>query len=173
MSFPTVHLYKGLDLPHVYSCSGASALHSLAPPYLATTGPLSSQVQLPLKWGTDRIVLITCLLISAISLMLLSSPRMPSSLLLVKTHSHSHGWHNPISSTKPLTPLSTGLKWHQITRFFGFSGGNINPAENSVRQKCPTAASMPLQESGKPRDPCLTWHCFQLKFYTLYLVLIC
>lgn len=33
---------------------------------------------------------------------------------------------------------------------------NISPAGKSVRQKCPTAASLPVQGSGEPRDPGLT-----------------
>lgn len=33
---------------------------------------------------------------------------------------------------------------------------NISPAKNSVRQKSPTPANLPQQESGEPRDPRLT-----------------
>lgn len=61
-----VRLYSGplqrIDLPHTLSCSGASALHSLALPCLSNRGPFSAQIQLPLTWGSDRIVPITCLL---------------------------------------------------------------------------------------------------------------
>lgn len=119
-----MHLYKRLDLAHPLSCSGAPALHSSAPPYLPNFGPFSAQPPLPLKWGTDCIIPITCLLFlfSVTLLILLSSPRKPPS--------HSQNHTNPSMLSTVLSPPQSlwyhsvqGLSHRKSQHALGISGG--------------------------------------------------
>lgn len=64
-------------------------------------------------------------LTSVILLMLLSSPRKLSLFQPTTSHQPFGAWHNPISSTRPLLPLSTGMDTRS-------QGPWVCPVENSV-----------------------------------------